>query len=327
MIGASILIYLSTNEADAISSLVIPRLDSLTQRTIDVRMHLRDFESEKWYAIPRKSSTMKVPNFPPQILIVKMCSICNYPYWVAFPTNLTLKYFHFSGENSIFIAMEEGIWDIAQTRLADAVLSFGCRARKNPALMIDIGMNTGYFSGMALAAGCRVVAFEPKKYYHPYALVTAMLSGHEERFSLHKLAASDKTGAKIPFNDRSVSESAERAKTQYMLPYVFTTRVDDIVHENVLYLKIDVEGNESAVFRGLTALLTKKTVLVIVWKHKEAERKENVQLPADHLKKFGYFVSELHHGGAGYFVALHPQVDPVLRETILAMKELNIKDS
>ena len=83
--------------------------------------------------------------------------MCNTSYWMAFPTNLTLQYYYFAGENGIRIEMARGIWDTAETRLANAVLSFGCRSGKTPALMVDVGMNTGYFSGMALAAGCRVV--------------------------------------------------------------------------------------------------------------------------------------------------------------------------
>lgn len=326
-IGGSIHMYRSTSRANVLTSSVITEIGWSTDQSINLRDHLRDFEAAKWYAKPRNTSTMKVPIFPPQMTIVKMCSMCNTSYWMAFPTNLTLQYYCFGGENSMFIELARGFWDTAETRLANAVLSFGCRASKSPALMVDVGMNIGYFSAMALAAGCRVVAFEPTKYHHPYALVTAMLSGHGERFTLHKLAASNISGEKIPFDDWSFSETAEKEKRGQTLPYVYTTRVDDVVQEDVLYLKVDVEGHEPVVFQGLIRLLSKKTVLVIVWEDSEVQRKEPVELPANQLKRLGYFISELHHGGAGNFVALHPKVDPVLRETIMAMKEVNIRDS
>ena len=253
--------------------------------------------------------------------------MCNTSYWMAFPTNLTLQYYYFAGENGIRIEMARGIWDTAETRLANAVLSFGCRSGKSPALMVDVGMNTGYFSGMALAAGCRVVAFEPTKYHHTYATITAMLSGYEKRFTLHKLAASDKTGDKVPYNDWSVDESAKPQVGGTELPYVFTTRVDDVVREDVLYLKVDVEGHEPKVFRGLSELLEKKVVPVIVWEHSEEKRNDSIPLPGDYLKKLGYFITDLHHGGIGNFVALHPQIHPTLRDIIMAMKEINIKDA
>ena len=298
-----------------------------TRQSIDVRPQLLEFAAAKWYAIPRTQSVLSIPKFPPQMTIVKVCSICKTSYWMAFPTNLTLQHYYFAGENGIFIEMAIGLWDTAETRLANAVLSFGCQSGKSPALMVDVGMNTGYFSGMALAAGCRVVAFEPTKYHHPYALVTAMLSGYQDRFTLHRLAASDKTGEKIPFNDWSVDASAKTKQDGQDLPHVFTTRVDDVVHEDILYLKVDVEGHEPEVFRGLTEVLKNKVVLVILWEHSEVQRNQSVQLPADYLTKLGYFISELHHGGAGNFVAMHPRVDPILRETIMAMKAINMKDA
>ena len=291
----------------------------------DVRTHLHEFESTRWFGMRRCLSVPRVPPFPPQMTIVKVCSMCNTSYWMAFPTKRTLIDHSFPGENGIYMEMATGIWDTAETRLVNAVLSFGCRSGKSRALMVDVGMNTGYFSGMALAAGCRVVAFEPTKYHHPYALMTAMLSGHEKHFKLHKLAASDKTGEKIRFDDWSFVSSEKVKKSDDSLSTVTTIRVDDVVREDVLYLKVDVEGNEPAVFQGLRKLLESKVVLVILWENYPLETTANIILPADYLKKLGYFISELHHGGAGNFVALHPRVDPVLRETIMAMKEINIK--
>jgi FkbM family methyltransferase len=291
----------------------------------DVRAHLHDFESTRWFGMRRCLTVPRIPPFPPQMTIVKACSMCNTSYWMAFPTKLTLLDHRFPGENGIYMEMATGIWDTAETRLANAVLSFGCQSGKSRALMVDVGMNTGYFSGMALAAGCRVVGFEPTKYHHPYALVTAMLSGYEKHFTLYPLAASDKTGEEIPFDDWSFVTSENIRKSGDTLSTVTTIRVDDVVHEDVLYLKVDVEGNEPAVFRGLRKLLESKVVLVILWENYPFEKTENIELPADYLKKLGYFISELHHGGAGNFVALHPRVDLVLRETIMSMKDINIK--
>ena len=245
---------------------------------------------------------------------------------MVFPTNLTLKHYYFAGENVIRMQMARGIWDIAETRLANAVLSYGCRAAHSPNLMVDVGMNVGYFSAMALAAGCRVVAFEPTEYHHPYAMMTAILSGYQNHFTIQKLAASDKTGEKIPFNDWSVAHSTNEEKDGTRLPHVLTTRVDDIVNEDVLYLKVDVEGHEPEVFQGLSKLLTTKVVLVIVWEHSVVERTGNIPLPGKYLSELGYFVSELHHGGGGNFVGLHPKVDPILRDTIMSMKDINIQD-
>ena len=327
--GATILVYLSISIATTavITSAAITRRSSSSGQSVDVRTNLREFESARWYGIPRNTPALNIPNFPPQMTLVKVCSICNTSYWMAFPTNLTLKHYYFPGENGMYMEMATGIWDTAETRLVNAVLSFGCRSGKSRALMVDVGMNIGYFSGMALAAGCRVVAFEPTKYHHPYALVTAMLSGYEKHFTLHKLAASNKTGEKIPFNDWSFVASEKIHKSGDTLPTVTTIRVDDVVREDVLYLKVDVGGNEPAVFQGLRKLLNSNVVLVILWENFPFETTENIELPADYLKKFGYVISELHHGGAGNFVALHPRVDPVLRETIMTMKEANIKDA
>ena len=220
----------------------------------------------------------------------------------------------------------KGIWDTAETRLVDAILSFGCKSGNAPALMVDVGMHIGYFSGMALAAGCRVIAFEPTAYHHPYAMITAMLSGHFHRFTLHKLAASDKSGSKIPYDNWSFSTSTTTAKNGTILSYVSTTRIDDLVDEDVLYLKVDVESHEPEVFQGLTKLLTTRVVLVIVWEYTVYRANNSIPLPSSYLKELGYFLCDIHHGGAGNYLALHPQLHPTLRETIMAMKDINIKD-
>lgn len=49
-----------------------------------------------------------------------------------------------------------------------------------------------------------------------------------------------------------------------ILLHVLTTRVDNIFHENILLLKIDVERHEPQVIQGLSGLLRSKEVSVIV---------------------------------------------------------------
>lgn len=41
-----------------------------------------------------------------------------------------------------------------------------------PPQVVDVGVNVGYFSMIALSLGCRVVGFEPQSFLAPYLATT-----------------------------------------------------------------------------------------------------------------------------------------------------------
>ena len=100
-------------------------------------------------------------------------------------------------------------------------------------------------------------------------------------------------------------------------------RLDEQIHEDILYLKVDVEGHEPAAFRGMERLLDHHVVHVIVWEHSahqytDADRKSRA--PAELLKARGYWISALGHAGMGNYVAIHPKASAALRAKVQALK-------
>ena len=94
-------------------------------------------------------------------------------------------------------------------------------------------------------------------------------------------------------------------------------------------MKVDVEGHEPEVFRGMRRLLSRSRVQVILWEHTPhlyARKRDREKPPKAWLEEMGYWVSRLHGGGARNYVALHSSVDPVLRRAVKAMQEDNIAD-
>jgi hypothetical protein len=68
---------------------------------------------------------------------------------------------------------------------------------------------------------------------------------------------------------------------------------------------------------------------VILWEHTPHLYKrdgDRANPPAKVLQGLGYWVSELHFGGAGNYVALHPRVPDSLRRALLGMQAANLAD-
>jgi len=267
------------------------------------------------------------PGFPPQVSVVRVCLTgCASvpPFWMAVPTANTMATFGYPGGNVQEGLLTYGLWDAAESRLAATVLSHGCSQN---GLMVDVGSNTGFYSAMALSAGCQVQAFDGSAVHAPYIELTAQLSVRP-RSALqwsHSLV-SDVSEAR-EYNHWSIAFSD---KTGQPRSKVQSVRLDDALKgTDVWYMKVDVEGHEPEVFRGMKRLLAQSRVQVILWEHTPnlyARKTDRVKPPKVWLEDMGYWVSKLHGGGAGNYVALHSSVDPTLRRAVKAMQEANIAD-
>ena len=104
--------------------------------------------------------------------------------------------------------------------------------------------------------------------------------------------------------------------------------MDGLIGEGaqVLYAKVDVEGHEPAVFRGMSRLIRTASIHVIVWEHSPQYYGKDDEAPAVTLKRHGYWISKLHHAGAQNYVAVGPKADADLRQSIKAMGATNLAD-
>ena len=243
---------------------------------------------------------------------------------MAVPTANTMATFGYPGGNVQEGLLAYGLWDAAESRLAATVLSHGCGQGR---LMVDVGSNTGFYSAMALSAGCRVQAFDGSAVHGPYLELTAQLSGRpRSAFQWTHALVSDVVAVR-EYNHWSIAFSD---KAQQPRSPVQSVKLDDVLQqETVWYMKVDVEGHEPEVFRGMKQLLRQQQVQVILWEHSPniyASAHDRAAPPKTFLEKVGYWVSELHGGGAGNYVAIHPAVDPALRQAIQDMQQANIRD-
>ena len=124
----------------------------------------------------------------------------------------------------------------------------------------DIGASTGVYSLTALAVNpnIRVVALEPNPRMVPLLMANVDANGWLDRCAVLSLAASDTTG----FIDLGLNSNAggaglvsiEKPLEGHGTAWVFTVSLDALITELDL-LKIDIEGHEASVFRGMTQLL------------------------------------------------------------------------
>jgi FkbM family methyltransferase len=162
------------------------------------------------------------------------------------------------GEHDLYISRRlarYGIWEPFESELLQRSLRPGAR-------FLDAGANLGYFSILAAAwagEGGRVYAFEPEP--ENFALLTAnlALNGYEERVHACRAALSDHAGVGHlllhPDNlgDHQLSAEARASSIEVALVEGAAWFAGREARLDVV--KIDVQGAEHAVVRGLLPLL------------------------------------------------------------------------
>jgi len=152
-------------------------------------------------------------------------------------------------------------------------------------LVVDVGANTGYFSLLAAACGCRARAFEPRTDMASFIQLSARFNGWgPERLTLfNKVVTHEKNikfdGWNAIASDQTLSAGALRrcragskcatdaaAKDSRMASFRnAAVGIDEVVSEDVLYLKVDVEGHEPSALHSARLLLTSATVHYILF--------------------------------------------------------------
>ena len=132
---------------------------------------------------------------------------------------------------------------------------------------IDVGANTGHFSLVALAANPALVAqaFEPVPHIHERLRHNIALNNWQNRCACHETAVSDTHGGKAVLHvpdallptSASLNPDGFRGLTGKQIE-VDVVRLDHVLEElpGSTLIKIDVEGYEHAVLRGLSGPLT-----------------------------------------------------------------------
>lgn len=194
------------------------------------------------------------------------------PFWMTVPYKIPLQ----------ASDINEQVWDKGsfyvdtEAECARKIMSTFC----NPAgLVLDIGANSGYFSLLAAASGCRAFAFEPVIDHVYFIELSAALNGFHDRIQVfNKIVSNMKnvafngwvassSDASFAMNaDQQNKEKAEQEQSSMKtVSKGATVAVDEVVKEDVLYMKVDVEGFEPSVFASAQHLLRHHTVRYILF--------------------------------------------------------------
>src|SRR3984893_3058668 len=137
------------------------------------------------------------------------------------------------------------------------------------AVTIDVGANCGLYTRKLARLSSRVYAFEPS---HKMA---DLLTHHQPAsVSVHEIAISVQTRNAelfIPQDDHqliyglaSLEPAASAWSREVVSVNVPTARLDAIVHQDVAFVKIDVEGHELSVLNGAVKLLDQSQPVFLV---------------------------------------------------------------
>ncbi|GAB6194021.1 FkbM family methyltransferase [Desulfocastanea catecholica] len=139
--------------------------------------------------------------------------------------------------------------------------------------VIDIGANIGHYTNKLselVGPKGRVIAFEPIPTTFKHLTENTLYSKHKN-ITLINAAVSDKTvivGMSIPnfasglknYYQSTITSEANETDT-----FVLTFSIDSLqLSHNISLIKIDAEGHEPAVFRGLLGLLERDRPVLIV---------------------------------------------------------------
>ncbi|MBX9700936.1 MAG: FkbM family methyltransferase [Acetobacteraceae bacterium] len=143
---------------------------------------------------------------------------------------------------------------------------------------VDVGANHGYYTLLLadlVGAEGRVHALEPNPRLAELTAQTVMLNGFAATTRLHAAAAGEATGGTlplvVPLRDPKNGFVVERGGLPAGLdPSLYDThqvpvmRLDDAVEGAVNFVKIDVEGAEEGVWRGMQGLIARSPGIAVL---------------------------------------------------------------
>ncbi len=167
-------------------------------------------------------------------------------------------------------------------------------------LFIDVGANVGYYSLLAHSKGARVQAYEPDAYNFsriPIPAEQIAIGETEGTMTLHINPLNRGGNSLIPYSVYktgteyfSRKEIEDTFGAEALEQTVKVKPLDALISEPVKILKIDVEGFEASVFKGMTKTLEKGFVEYIICEL-GADRESLINL----LNTYGYRI----HLGSG----------------------------
>ncbi|KAG1672226.1 hypothetical protein FOA52_002927 [Chlamydomonas sp. UWO 241] len=219
--------------------------------------------------------------------------------------------------------------------------------RGKRSLFVDVGGNFGWFSLLAASMGCRVVAFEPVPHFHAFFEYSVHANGLTGLIDIRQVLVSAE-GSKnmtmvVPSRgiwgtasigganiDQAVVESTN---VNISVPSV---RLENVVKEDVLLLKVDVEGWEWSVMRGAKQLVKSRKVENIIMEYspgvpERAHNHDHMKLTVEmlmHMVKDGYRIAHIgdqnKHGSTEWDTALSQMEEVTMGNLVYDRQDINL---
>tara|TARA_B100000787_G_scaffold166392_1_gene151578 strand:+ start:3293 stop:4156 length:864 start_codon:yes stop_codon:yes gene_type:complete len=135
---------------------------------------------------------------------------------------------------------------------------------------VDIGANNGYFTNMLLKVSKKVISFEPIIYL--YQLNLKLFKNKNVTF--YNLALGDKKSygkINIPRDNDPESSLINKFKNSYIQKVKISTGDEILQSKRIDFIKIDVEGYELFVLKGLKKIIKKNLPIFLI----EIEKRHN----------------------------------------------------
>ena len=163
--------------------------------------------------------------------------------------------------------LSEGRYEEDELRLFRRFLRPGVR-------VLDIGANYGIYSITAapyVRPGGRVTAFEPNPHVHDLFWSSIYLNGFFDVIDLQRLAVADTNGElRFEINETSpggahIVSPTDDSPAHHLVIDVAVVRIDDRLDRDAIVdvVKIDVEGHEESVLRGMREVIARSPDIVI----------------------------------------------------------------
>jgi FkbM family methyltransferase len=165
-----------------------------------------------------------------------------------------------------------GEWENEQFETLCGFIEAQRKQATKPTLFLDVGAHGGLYSmWLKQRIGFdRLVAFEPEPQNYAQLRANLFMNGMARSVETRELAVSDQAGT-VSFYSQSQGNRGGSRIDLMDQPDVFaepitvqTARLDDLFSESgqQIVLKIDVEGHEEAVLRGMTRLLAENDCIL-----------------------------------------------------------------
>jgi FkbM family methyltransferase len=208
--------------------------------------------------------------------------------------------------------MLDGYWEMWNTEAIVSLIKPGMT-------VLDVGAHCGYFSvliGDLVGPEGRVLCFEPNPPIAELLRRTVAINGHDRRTTVHEVALGDAQGiaslavpANEPKNAHIVLAGPSEGTVQ--VPVVRTDQIPGALGAD--FIKIDAEGAEEAIWRGLSGILAQDRPLTILLEFTSGRYADAAGF-LDDILSHGFLLSE---------VDLERGIEPRTRQQVLSSSPID----